>query len=79
LIVHLLDGTYELFRHFFALPSARDGEGREVAAVRGVIASVLGMIRAGCTHISVATDPLIEVVPEPLWRGYKTSARRAAS
>ncbi len=75
MIVHLLDGTYELFRHFFALPSARDSEGREVAAVRGVIASVLGMIRSGdATHIGVATDHVIESFRNSLWRGYKTSA-----
>ena len=52
--VHLVDGTYELFRHYYALPSARDEDGREVAAVRGVLASVLGMIREGATHIAVA-------------------------
>jgi len=73
--VHLIDGTYELFRHFYALPSARDEAGVEVAAVRGVIASVLGMIRAGgATHIGVATDHVIESFRNGLWRGYKTSA-----
>ena len=72
--IHLIDGTYELFRHFFALPSARDASGREVAAVRGVIASVLGMIRGGeATHIGVATDHVIESFRNKLWRGYKTS------
>ena len=45
--VYLVDGTYELFRHYYALPSARDEDGREVAAVRGVLASVLGMIKGG--------------------------------
>ena len=54
--VHLVDGTYELFRHYYALPSARDEDGREVAAVRGVLASVLGMIKAGATYLAVATD-----------------------
>src|SRR5271157_1115075 len=58
--VHLVDGTYELFRHYCALPSAQDEDGREVAAVRGVLASVLGMIRDGATHIAVATDHVIE-------------------
>ena len=53
--IYLVDGTYELFRHYYALPSARDAEGREVAAVRGVLASVLGMVKAGATHIAVAT------------------------
>src|SRR5262245_2358086 len=72
--VHLVDGTYELFRHFFALPSAKDSGGKEVAAVRGVIASILGMIRGGeATHIGVATDHVIESFRNSLWRGYKTS------
>ena len=72
--VHLIDGTYELFRHFYALPSARDKEGREVAAVRGVVASVLGMIKGGATHVGVATDHVIESFRNDLWSGYKTSA-----
>jgi 5'-3' exonuclease len=70
--VHLIDGTYELFRHFYALPSARDQSGREVAAVRGVLASVLGMIKSGATHIAVATDHVIESFRNDLWPGYKT-------
>ena len=73
--VHLVDGTYELFRHFYALPSARDANGREVAAVRGVISSLFGMIRSGqATHLGVATDHVIESFRNSLWRGYKTSA-----
>ena len=72
--VHLVDGTYELFRHYYALPSARDKDGREVAAVRGVLASVLGMMRDGATHIAVATDHVIESFRNELWPGYKTSA-----
>src|ERR1700685_343096 len=71
--VHLIDGTYELFRHYFALPSARDRDGREVAAVRGVLASVLGMIRGGATHVALATDHVIESFRNGLWPGYKTS------
>jgi 5'-3' exonuclease len=71
--VHLVDGTYELFRHFFALPSARDPDGHEVAAVRGVLGSVLGLIRGGATHVGVATDHVIESFRNKLWRGYKTS------
>jgi 5'-3' exonuclease len=71
--VHLIDGTYELFRHYYALPSARDQAGREVAAVRGVLRSVLGMIRGGATHIAVATDHVIESFRNGLWAGYKTS------
>jgi 5'-3' exonuclease len=70
--VHLIDGTYELFRHYYALPSARDRDGREVAAVRGVLASVLGMIRGGATHVAVATDHVIESFRNGLWSGYKT-------
>src|SRR5262245_14353236 len=69
--VHLVDGTYELFRHFFAMPPARDEAGREVAAVRGVVGSVLGMINAGATHVGVATDHVIESVRNGLWPGYK--------
>ncbi len=71
--IHLIDGTYELFRHYYALPSARDSEGREVAAVRGVLASVLGMIKEGATHVAVATDHVIESFRNELWAGYKTS------
>lgn len=71
--IYLVDGTYELFRHYYALPSARDANGREVAAVRGVLASVLGMIKAGSTHIAVATDHVIESFRNELWPGYKTS------
>jgi 5'-3' exonuclease len=70
--VHLIDGTYELFRHYYALPSARDEAGREVAAVRGVLASILGMIRGGATHVAVATDHVIESFRNSLWPGYKT-------
>lgn len=68
----MIDGTYELFRHYYALPSARDRDGREVAAVRGVLASVLGMIRDGATHVAVATDHVIESFRNQLWEGYKT-------
>jgi 5'-3' exonuclease len=71
--IYLVDGTYELFRHYYALPSARDADGREVAAVRGVLASVLGMIKAGTTHVAVATDHIIESFRNGLWAGYKTS------
>lgn len=70
--VHLIDGTYELFRHYYALPPARGADGREVAAVRGVIASILGMIQQGATHIGVATDHVIESFRNQLWPGYKT-------
>ena len=72
MIVHLVDGTYELFRHYYAMPSARDAEGREVAAVRGVVASIRGMLRDGATHVGVATDHVIESFRNGLWPGYKT-------
>ncbi len=68
----LVDGTYELFRHYYAVPSARDKQGREVGAVRAVLASVLGMIKGGATHIAVATDHVIESFRNQLWPGYKT-------
>ena len=72
--IHLLDGTYELFRHFYAMPSARDADGREVGAVRGVLNSVLGMINGGARHVAVATDHVIESFRNRLWAGYKTGA-----
>jgi 5'-3' exonuclease len=71
--VHLVDGTYELFRHFFALPSAKDGNGQEIGAVRGVLASVLSMIERGATHIGVATDHVVESFRNDLYPGYKTA------
>jgi 5'-3' exonuclease len=70
--IHLIDGTYELFRHYYAVPSAKDGDGREVGAVRGVVSSVLGMITGGATHVAVATDHVIESFRNRLWYGYKT-------
>jgi 5'-3' exonuclease len=69
--VYLIDGTYELFRHYYAVPSARDRDGREVGAVRGVLVSLLGMMRTG-THIGVATDHVIESFRNELWPEYKT-------
>jgi 5'-3' exonuclease len=73
LIVHLLDGTYELFRHFYAMPKQQDRDGLEVAAIVGVLGSVLGMLESGTTHIGVATDHVIESFRNDLWAGYKTS------
>jgi 5'-3' exonuclease len=61
-----------LFRYYYALPSARDSDGREVSAVRGVLSSVLGMMKGGATHIAVATDHVIESFRNGLWPGYKT-------
>ena len=63
-----------MFRHYYALPSAKDTTGREVAAVRGVLLSVLGMLQSGTTHLGVATDHIIESFRNKLWPGYKTSA-----
>ena len=70
--VHLLDGTYELFRHFYAMPRQADRDGHEVAAIVGLLGSVLGMIEGGATHIGVATDHIIESFRNDLWAGYKT-------
>ncbi|HKC58402.1 MAG TPA: 5'-3' exonuclease H3TH domain-containing protein [Vicinamibacterales bacterium] len=70
--IYLVDGTYELFRHYYAMPSARDAKGREVAAVRGVVSSVLGMINGGAQYVGVATDHVIESFRNELWPGYKT-------
>jgi 5'-3' exonuclease len=71
--VHLVDGTYELFRHHFAVPSHLDPDGIEVAAVRGVLGSVLGMLEQGATHVGVATDHVVESFRNDLWIDYKTS------
>ena len=70
--VHLIDGTYELFRHHFGAPSYRNDDGLEVGAVRGVVFSLLGMVRGGATHLAVATDHVIESFRNELWPGYKT-------
>ena len=74
--VHLIDGTYELFRHFYAVPQAKDTDGNEVGAVRGVLQSIRNMLRGGAglakaTHIGVATDHVIESFRNRLWAGYK--------
>jgi 5'-3' exonuclease len=71
--VHLVDGTYELFRHYFAVPAAVDTNGQEIGAVRGVLTSVLSMIERGATHIGVATDHVVESFRNDLYPGYKTS------
>lgn len=72
--VHLIDGTYELFRHFYAVPAAQDLGGREIGAVRGVLRSVLSMVEHGATHLGVATDHVVESFRNDLYAGYKTSA-----
>ncbi len=69
--VFLLDGTYELFRHFFALPSLKDASGREMAAVRGVVGSVIAMLEDGVTYLGVATDHVVESFRNDLYDGYK--------
>jgi 5'-3' exonuclease len=74
MIVHLIDGTYELFRHFFAVPPSADINGQEIGAVRGVLHSTLSMIEGGATHIGVATDHVIESFRNELYPGYKTGA-----
>ena len=71
--VHLIDGTYELFRYFFAVPSSKDVNGQEVGAVRGVLSSILSMIEAGATHLGVASDHVVESFRNDLYTGYKTS------
>lgn len=73
MIVHLVDGTYELFRYHFALPSHVTADGREVAASRGVAGSVLTMLEEGATHLGVATDHVIESFRNELYDGYKDS------
>ena len=71
--VHLIDGTYELFRHFFAVPASADVNGQEVGAVRGVLGTVLQMVEKGATHVGVATDHVVESFRNDLYPGYKTS------
>src|SRR6185295_8572124 len=71
--VHLIDGTYELFRHFYAVPAAGDVNGREIGAVLGVLRSICSMIERGATHIGVATDHVVESFRNNLYAGYKTS------
>src|SRR5262247_4185068 len=73
LVVHLIDGTYELFRHFYGLRRFNRGEDRPFGAVIGVLNTVLQMIETGATHVGVATDHIIESFRNALWSGYKTS------
>jgi 5'-3' exonuclease len=74
MIVHLVDGTYELFRHFYGLRRFTEGEDPKYGAVIGVLNTVLQMIEQGATHIGVATDRVIESFRNDLWPGYKTGA-----
>ena len=71
--IHLIDGTYELFRHFYAVPSSKNDSGQEIGAVRGVLTSLLSMIETGATHLGVATDHVVESFRNELYSGYKTS------
>jgi 5'-3' exonuclease len=72
MIVHLIDGTYELFRHFYGLRRFTKGEDRPFGAVVGVLHTVLQMIETGATHVGVATDHVIESFRNRIWSGYKT-------
>jgi 5'-3' exonuclease len=70
--VYLVDGTYELFRHYFAVPSSTDTNGEEIGAVRGVLTSIVSMLERGSTHIAVATDHVIESFRNEHYEHYKT-------
>jgi 5'-3' exonuclease len=72
--VHLVDGTYELFRHFFGQPPRAADDGGEIGAARGVVLTVVGMLQEGATHLGVATDHVIESFRNDLWTDYKTGA-----
>lgn len=69
---HLVDGTYELFRHYYAVPEHLDVDGVDVGAVRGVVRSMLDLLSNGATHVGVATDHVVESFRNALWGGYKT-------
>lgn len=71
--VYLIDGTYELFRHYYAVPPTHDAQGRNVGAVKGVLASLMGFMKPGVTHVGVATDHVVESFRNQLWPGYKTA------
>jgi 5'-3' exonuclease len=74
MIVHLVDGTYELFRHFYGARRGTNGADSRFGGVRGVLNATLEMIEKGATHVGVATDHVIESFRNSLWRGYKTGA-----
>jgi len=74
MIVHLVDGTYELFRHFYGQRRFNDGKDRPFGAASAVLHTVLEMIEGGATHVGVATDHIIESFRNELWPGYKTGA-----
>ncbi len=70
--VHLVDGTYELFRHYYAVPEHQSPDGTDVGATRGVVGSMVQLLEEGATHVAVATDHVIESFRNDLWPGYKT-------
>ena len=70
--IHLIDGTYELFRFYYAVPEHHDPDGIDVGAVRGVVQSLIELLETGATHVGVATDHVIESFRNDLWAGYKT-------
>jgi 5'-3' exonuclease len=74
MIVHVVDGTYELFRHFYGLRRFTEGKDRPLGAVQGVLGTLLQMIEQGATHLGVATDHVIESFRNRLWPGYKTAS-----
>lgn len=75
MMIHLVDGTYEIFRQYYApRPGHRDGDGVEIGAIRGVVSSIFGMLQDGATHVGVATDHVIESFRNDLWPTYKSSA-----
>jgi uncharacterized protein (DUF1501 family) len=78
MIVHLIDGTYELFRHFYGQRSWNQGKDKPFGAVAGVLHSVLEMVETGATHIGVATDHVIESFRNDLWPDYKTGRESTA-
>jgi len=70
--IHLVDGTYELFRFYYAVPEHHDADGIDVGAVRGVVQSMIELLESGATHLGVATDHIVESFRNDLWAGYKT-------
>ena len=74
MVVHLVDGTYELFRHFYGLRRFNEGKDQPLGAVRGVLGTLVQMLEQGATHLGVATDHVIESFRNRLWPGYKTGS-----
>ena len=74
MIIHVVDGTYELFSHFFGVPSRQAADGQEIAATRGVVGSMVQLLEEGATHVGVATDHVIESWRNDVYPGYKSGA-----